>query len=561
MKKQGFLLGSAILMFSMLVTKILGLFYKIPLTNILGGEGMSYYSSAYSIFMPVFAISVSGLTTALAKTVSENLSFKRYKNALKIKRISMLFFSLTGLIFTLITLVIGYPVCVYLLHSRDAFLSVAAISPSIFFASVMSVQRGFFEGGRNMLPTCISEIIESVLKVMFGIGGAYLALFMAQNEFAKHGTVFHNLVRSADDIIPTALPYISAFSLLGVALSTGVASIYLFIISKKRSYRISKEQLNLDKVTDKRRNIISFLIALAVPIALSSVITTVTSVVDTLTIQPILKGLIDKFGSKLSFVKSPGGVDLKDIPAFMYGSFTGLALTVFSLVPSLTSMLGKSALPNIAHHYARGDREAINRNSQNTIFVTLIISIPAGLGITFFSKEILTTLFYGRTAEIDACWQSLSILGIATVFISLTVTSFSLLQSIGKEKVPIFILLGALVIKLILNIVLIRIPTLGVSGAAISTTVFYIITALVSTVYYFKTVNCKIDIFTNIIKPLYASANCIMAAIISNDWLKNYFSYITSFLASVIISVIIYILSLSILFKINKKNLKCRFLS
>ncbi len=561
MKKQGFLLGSAILMFSMLVTKILGLFYKIPLTNILGGEGMSYYSSAYSIFMPVFAISVSGLTTALAKTVSENLSFKRYKNALKIKRISMLFFSLTGLIFTLLTLVIGYPVCVFILHSRDAFLSVAAISPSIFFASVMSVQRGFFEGGRNMLPTCISEIIESVLKVSFGIGGAYLALFMAQNEFEKYGTVFDKAVRSADEIIPTALPYISAFSLLGVALSTGVATVYLFIISRKRSYRISKEQINLDKVTDKRRNIISFLVALAVPVALSSVITTVTSVVDTLTIQPILKGLIDKFGSELSFVKSLSDVDINDIPAFLYGSFTGLALTVFSLVPSLASMLGKSALPNIAHHYARGDREAINRNSQSTVFVTLIISLPAGLGITFFSREILTTLFYGRTAEIDACWQSLSILGIATVFISLTVTSFSLLQSIGKEKVPIYILLGAVVIKLILNIALIRIPFLGVCGAAISTTVFYVVTAVVSTVYYFKTVGCKIDLFDNLIKPLYASANCIMAAIISNNWLINYVSYITSFLISVIISVIIYILSLTILFKINKKNFMCRFLS
>lgn len=561
MKKQGFLLGSAILMFSMLVTKILGLVYKIPLTNILGGEGMSYYSSAYSIFMPVFAISVSGLTTALSKIVSENLSFKRYKNALKIKRVSLFFFSITGLVFTLLTLLIGYPVCVYLLESKDTFLSVAAISPSIFFASVMSVERGFFEGGRNMFPTCVSEIIESILKVTFGIGGAYLALFLANNEYEKYGTVFGNAITSSEQLIPTALPYISAFSLFGVALSTGVATVYLFAISKRRSYRISRDQLDIDKVTDKRRNIIGFLVSLAIPIALCSVITTITSVVDTITIQPILNSLIDKFGRSLTFVKEISSVDVDDIPAFMYGSYTGLALTVFSLVPSLTSMLGKSALPNISHHYARGNKEAIVRNSKNTVFVTLVISMPAGLGISFFSKEILTTLFNGRIAEIEASSQSLSILGIATVFISLTVTSFSLLQSIGKQKLPIYILLISLPVKLILNIILIRVPSLGISGAAISTTVFYIVTAVASSVCYFKAIGSRLDIFSDIIKPLYASANCIMAALIINDILTDYLNYITSFLLTVIISVIVYILSLSILFKFNKKTLKYRFLS
>lgn len=561
MKKQGFLLGSAILMTSMLITKILGLIYKIPLTNILGGEGMSYYSSAYSIFMPVFAISVTGITTALSKIISENLSFKRYANAVKIKRCAMLFFMLSGILFTVISLFIGYLICVYVLHSKSAFLSVAAISPSIFFSSIMSVQRGFFEGGRNMLPTCISEVIESILKVIFGIGGAYYALFLANSQFESASTVFGIACSSQEEALKVALPYISAASLLGVTISTAIATLYLFFISKRKAYKIEKGLLYIDPITDKRRRIISFLIALAIPMALSCLITTIVSIVDMLTIQPIIKHTIEVNPESINCLKGCEDITSENIPAFLYGSFTGLALTVFSLVPSLASMLGKSALPNISHHFAKSDLKSVCRQSQNALFITNLISIPSGLGIAFFPKEILNTLFSGRTAEVEASYESLSILGIGVLFISLTVTSFSLLQSIGKEKVPIYVLLFAVIIKTVLNFVLIAIPPVSINGAAISTVVFYIITAIASTIYYFKTIKCKIGFFENFIKPFYASANCIMGAVITNNCLKNYVGTTLAFLACITISVIIYIFSVAILFKMTKKSFKLRFLS
>lgn len=561
MKKQGFLLGSAILMTSMLITKILGLIYKIPLTNILGGEGMSYYSSAYSIFMPVFAISVTGITTALSKIISENLSFKRYANAVKIKRCAMLFFMLSGILFTVVSLIIGYLICVYVLHSKSAFLSVAAISPSIFFSSIMSVQRGFFEGGRNMLPTCISEVIESILKVIFGIGGAYYALFLANSQFESASTVFGIACSNQEEALKVALPYISAASLLGVTISTAIATLYLFFISKRKAYKIEKGLLYIDPITDKRRKIISFLIALAIPMALSCLITTIVSIVDMLTIQPIIKHTIEVNPESINCLKGCEDIASENIPAFLYGSFTGLALTVFSLVPSLASMLGKSALPNISHHFAKSDLKSVCRQSQNALFITNLISIPSGLGIAFFPKEILNTLFSGRTAEVEASYESLSILGIGVLFISLTVTSFSLLQSIGKEKVPIYVLLFAVIIKTVLNFVLIAIPPVSINGAAISTVVFYMITAIASTVYYFKTIKCKIGFFENFIKPFYASANCIMGAVITNNCLKNYVGTTLAFLACITISVIIYIFSVAILFKMTKKSFKLRFLS
>lgn len=553
------MVGSVILMASMIITKVLGLIYKIPLTNILGGEGMSYYSSAYSIFMPVFAIAVSGLTTALSRIVSENLSFKRYKNALKIRRVSLLFFSFTGLVFTVLTLAVGYPICVFVLGSKDAFLSLAALAPGIFFGSIMSVQRGFFEGGRNMMPTFVSEVIESILKVSLGIGGAYLALFLAEREYAVSSTVFGQVCADRSEFLGLCVPYISAFSLLGVTLSTAIATIYLFIISKRKSYRFSQDQINRDKVTDRKRTIIIFLVSLAVPMALSCVITTIASIVDMLTISPILSNVIERHGAA-TFLSGIKTSNIADVPAFMYGSFTGLALTVFGLVPSLTAMLGKSALPNISHLYAKGDIDSVRRQSNGTLLVTNIIAIPAGLAIVVFSKEILTVLFKNRTAEIEASTLPLSVLGVGVWFISLTVTTFSLLQSIGKERTPIYILLAAMPIKIILNIVLLNIPALGVTGAAIATVIFYIATALASVIVYMRNIKCKFQIINTVLKPLYAGINCIMAAVIANNLLSKCLNSIVAFLISCGISVIIYILSASLLFKINKKTLKSRFL-
>ena len=499
--------------------------------------------------MPVFAISVTGMTTALSKIISVNLSFKRYANAVKIKRCAMLFFTLSGILFTAVSLFIGYIICTFVLHSKSAFLSVAAISPSIFFSSIISVQRGFFEGGRNMLPTCISEIIESILKVIFGIGGAYYALFLANSEFQSTSTVFGIVCNSQDEALKAALPYISAASLLGVTISTAISTLYLIFISKRKAYKLEKGLLTKDPITDKRRKIISFLI------------TTIVSIVDMLTIQPIIKHTIEENPNSIIYLKGCEEISAQNIPAFLYGSFTGLALTVFSLVPSLASMLGKSALPNISHHFAKNDLKNVCRQSQNAVFITNLIAIPSGLGIAFFPKEILTTLFSGRTAEIEASYEALSVLGIGVLFISLTVTSFSLLPSIGKEKVPIYILMSAVIVKTVLNFVLIAVPSLSITGAAISTVVFYIITAAASTAYYFKSIKCKICFFENFIKPLYASANCIMGAIITNNFLKGYVGATTAFLACITISVIIYIFSVAILFKMTKKNFKLMFLS
>ena len=106
MKEQGLYKGSAILMASMIITKIIGAVFKIPLTNILGGTGMGYFNSAYGLFLPIYTAVSSGLPTALVRLVAENAAKGRYRDVRKLRRISASVFALLGVLATAVMLLL-----------------------------------------------------------------------------------------------------------------------------------------------------------------------------------------------------------------------------------------------------------------------------------------------------------------------------------------------------------------------------------------------------------------------------------------------------------------------
>ena len=151
-----------------IITKILGLMYKIPLTHMLGGTGMGYFSSAYAVFTPIFAIVVSGIPSTIARMVAENYAFERYRNVRKIKRTAMIIFSTAGLSASLLVLALSKLLSEGVIHEPSAVWSLIGVAPSVFLGTIMSVERGYYEGLRNMIPTAVSEIVETIFKLIFG---------------------------------------------------------------------------------------------------------------------------------------------------------------------------------------------------------------------------------------------------------------------------------------------------------------------------------------------------------------------------------------------------------
>lgn len=559
MKKQGFLLGSFILGITMLITKALGMIYKIPLTNILGGTGMGYYSSAYTIFMPLYAIAASGIPSAMSMIVAENYAFERYKNIRRIKHVSMIGFTFISLIASLLMILLSYPISKYISGDSKAYLCIIAIAPSILVGSIMSVYRGYYEGLRNMLPTAVSEIIESILRVIFGLGGAYLAIYIAQKGYAENGTVFGQSINNKEEIINTATPYISAFSLLGVTLSTLVAAIYCSLRSRILGDGITKEMIASDIVTDRMRTIFKSTLSLSFPIAISSVITTVISMIDLATIPPLIKRLLERNSDTNLFQIIGTQIDYNDIPNFVYGSFVGLALTIFGLVPSLTGIFGKSSFANVAACYSKKDMPSLKKNINAALFSTNLIAIPCSLGLMILSEPVLSLFFRSRPLEVAISVKPLAHLCVGIIFISITVTMFSLLQAVGNVKAPLKILLGGLVIKLILNILLISIAQLNISGAAISTSISYMFIGICAVRSFIRYTGIKIDFATTLFKPLFAGILSSIVILFSYIIMHESHNKVISLFISIIIGSIMYILFMGLLSVFNKNTIKSLF--
>ncbi len=459
-KQQGFLKGSAILLGMVVITKAVGLAYKIPLTHLLGGSGMAYYSGAYAVFAPLMAAAVSGISASVARQTAEADAFGRYAQLRKVRRTAMLVYPALGLAAALVLTALSQPLAKAFLPSADARWTLCALAPSLWLCAVLSVQRGYYEGLRNMLPTARSEIVETVLRAVLGLAGAYAVLRYADADFAATHGCFGQFCRTAEDAAALALPFSAAAAILAGSLSTGIAVLTLGISFRLRGDGITEQMLASDPVTDPARDIVSRLFSHSLPIAGAAVITTLGGFIDLLTVP---RGLRAAIAAGMSV---PAGISEAALPDFIYGSYTGLALTVCGLVPTLTAMFGKSALPALTESSVRRSGGSLSRSVSGLILVSMFIALPCGAVLSALSRETLEFLFSGRSGEIGCTSAAMAVLGVGGCFMAVSLPCLSALQTLGCHLLPIVIMAAGSVIKLVLDLLLIPIPSLGIVGAA-----------------------------------------------------------------------------------------------
>ncbi len=475
LKKQNFIKGSIILMISAAAAKLFGAVFKIPLTNMLGGIGMSYFSCAYSIFMPVYALTVTGVSSAVARLTAQSAALGMYANAERVRRKAMLLFSCAGGLGSLLILLLSKPFSLYFIGSTEAAAAVAMIVPAVFFGCITAVERGYYEGMSNMYPTAFSQAAEGIVKA---VAGLMLCSFVT----SRPGTVA-KLFHGVADIRSAA----AAAGILGVTLSTLGAALFfavmrLFVRPPKggEAHLMSSGSIYRE------------LLATALPVGAGALVTNLTALVDMWT----LIGCVSRFGCG---IKAPAGVSAAELPQFVYGSFAGIALTVFSLVPSVTNMLGKGALTCIAAARESGDRSALESGTAQALLTSAVISLPSAAGVFVLAPEILDFLYPRQPDEAALCVMPLRYLMAGMVCLCVSYPLFSMLQAAGKPAAPLKIMLAGTGLKLLGNIALI--PFMGLDGAALSTTLCYVVILVLSLRVYFKEMEIKIHIirFVNVI--------------------------------------------------------------
>lgn len=550
MKKQSFLLGSAILILSAVAAKLAGALFRIPLANMLGGTGMGYFSCAYGIFMTVYAVSATGLPAAAAKVTAENYALERYANLRRVKSSALLFFTAAGCVFTLLTILLAYPFCVFAGGGAATVPSVLAIAPSILFGCITSVYRGYYEGLRNMFPTAISQIIEGLVKLCAGLAMCLYVLNNPQN-FEKYFVYF-------TDAENPLLPVAAAAAVFGVTVSTAAGTLFLALRDIIGGDGISREKISRTSgknLIDSRGNIVSALLKTAVPIAIGALVTNLTSLIDLVTIMRSLGSAAAR--APKFFAELTGGASPSETPNFLFGSFTGLSVTVFNLVPSLTNMFGKGILPAISGAFAAKDREQARLCTEKALFATALVSLPSAAGICVLSREILSALFPSKPVETELCAFSLSVLGIAVAFLCMSSTIFAVLQAAGRPDLPVKLMLLGVAVKLAGNLLLVRIPELNIAGAAISTLLCYAVIFLPAAVILTRLTKAdKAYLKGMLLKIAYCSAMCGGGALLAKNLLAERLENIVLLIISIFSGVIFYIISTILLGIITKSTLK-----
>ncbi|MCD7960142.1 MAG: polysaccharide biosynthesis C-terminal domain-containing protein [Ruminococcus sp.] len=489
-KSKSFWKDSAILPISAVITKVFGAFFKIPLTNILGGTGMGYFSSAYGLLLPIYALSVTGLSASISQAVARSAAMGNFAEVKRIHRIGEISCGILGAILSVIIFVLAKPFSVQIAAQPYAVFSVLAIAPAALFGCLTAVERGYWEGLQNMTPTAVSQAIEALVKLGLGL---YFCQWTLQ-----HADILCQYVMA--DVPLTALA--AAGAVLGVTVSTLAGWLYFGVRSVFIRQKMPKSDPKMTVASVKV--IFRRLLYVMIPVALGSLVTNLTSLLDLVTMMRCLgkaqllypDKLIERFGA---LAKST------DFPAFVYGSFTGMAVTVFNLVPSVTNMLGKSALPSAAALWTKSDKNGIAVQSQKVVATVAGMAFPAAGWLGVLAVPVMEVLYRGRPEEAFLATQSLQSLLPGMVCLCLVFPLCSILQGIGKAIVPVECMLIGVAVKLAGNLILIPQPAFCVSGAGIATSGYYLIILLLINGNLKKAVGQPLKLFRKIWQPALAA--------------------------------------------------------
>lgn len=558
LKQQSFLQGAMILTAATLLVKLIGALFKIPLTNILGGVGMSYFVTAYELFNPIYALTVTGMGVAVSRLVSEYTAKNQPLAARRVLRVSVGLFTLVGLGGALIIACFA-GMFVRAVNNPLGLYSVYAIAPAMLFSCISSAFRGYYQGKSNMVPTAASQVVEAVVKLLCGISLSYGVVVYTSREYSTYGTIFGTPSPSAEQAVFDMLPFAAAAAILGVTLSTLAGCLYIILrhLFTRRGEPAPKGTASEE--VPSTRLLLGRVWGIAVPVSLSAVVVNLTTLIDLASVMNRLETAIDAgLDTILEMYHGliPQSMDLRMLPEYLFGSYSGLAVSIFNLVPALTTAFAISALPFITASWAVGNRKATRKNIESVLRVTLLLAFPAGLGIFALSGPILNLLFSGRAMEAVIIAPVLRVMGISAILVSVTTTVNSMLQAVGLVKLPVKLMIAGGVIKLITNYCLVAVPSINIQGVPYGTLFCYLFIVGASLFALCRKTGVTLHLSAVVLRPLGAGAICATAAYLSYGILSRLSDSRLITLAAIAIGGLAYLAALLALGCIQREDLQ-----
>ena len=515
-KRESMVKGILSLLLSQVFIKVTGLIYKLYLTNKpgFGDSGNAIYSSGFQIYALLLTFSSTGVPNAISKLVSERMAVGDNKGAYKIFRIAFVSFAMIGITGSVLLFLGAKNIATNWIQIPEAEYSLIALSPSIFFVSITAVIRGYFNGRQNFSATAKSQSMEQVLKTVFTIFLVELVVKLGKNNTT--------IMAGAANLATT------------VATITSFGYIYAYYKSKKRE--IGQEIISSVNYKPTRiRKTIKQILTVAMPMSISSLISSFGKNIDSFTIVRFLKQITTEEEAKIQ-----------------YGILSGKIDSLCSLPFSLNVAFVTALVPSISKSMARGNKKEVNQKAKIFMRISILIALPITAIMFLFSEPILSLLFpKAKNGAIYLKYSSISI-----IFMILAQTINGILQGIGKINVPAIAFGIGMIFKFLCHIFFIPNPKIGIFGAIIGNVICNAIAFMIGIIILYKELKGKIGWKKNVLKPMIATCMMSFIAVFVYKNLKCINLTNVAIIVALLVSSFIYMASIFLLRIFSKEEIK-----
>ena len=473
-KSNNFIVQGGILAITGIISRIIGLMYRVPLQKTIGDAGMGYYSAAFQIYSIMLIISSYSLPVAVSKLVSARIAKGQYKNARKIYHGALLFATITGGATCLIVSFGCDTLASSVMNMPKSAIALRMLGPTLLIVAIMGVMRGYFQGSGTMMPTAISQLIEQIVNAVVSV--------VAAVYLVEYGSKVAAVLLDEE--------YTPAWGAAGGTLGTGAGAlaglIILFIMmishSKRMSHNCRRDTASREESFGK---VFSFLVITILPVILSTTIYNISDTID----QSLFNYVMDLKGRSA-------------IKAEYWGMYSTKYRVLTNVPIALANSLCSSMMPSLTTSIERGERKQAKHKVSVATRFCMIISIPCAVGLAVLGEPIIRMLFSGEyklPAMLLRCGS------VSVVFYSLSTLSNGVLQGIDKMRVPVKNAAIALVLHLGILYVTINVFDWQLYGVVLSCVMFAFIMCVLNWLSIKKYLHYKQEIKRTFIIPLIAS--------------------------------------------------------
>ena len=520
-----FLLQGSILAVASIISRVIGLVYRIPMQRIIGDVGMSYYGISFEIYSILLLVSSYSLPLAVSKLVSARMAKGQRKNAYRFLRGAFLFALLSGAAAALVVWFFAGPITRFL-QTPLSYFSLKLLAPCLLVVALMGVMRGFFQGLGTMVPSAVSQIIEQIVNAVVSIAAAYL-LF-------QYGSKLGRVLGDPDK-------YGSAYGAAGGTLGTLSGAIvgFVFIVVIFLLYRIVlKRQMKRDRSAklEGYGTIIRLLILTIVPVLLSTTIYNISAIIDV--------GIFKKVSVAMGYAQ----LDLDSV----WGKYSGKYRLLINVPISIASALAASSVPALSASHAKEDHKRMQTQINAGTRLSMLIAIPCAVGLGVLASPIMELLF-NDTTEIAARMMQFGC--ISVVFYSLSTLSNGILQGINRMRVPVFNAIVSLGVHIALLYLLLYVFDLGIYAVIISTASYALLMCVLNQIAIRRYAGCRINPVSVFIKPLIASAVMGGAVFGIYKLVRIIFGNMVSSIVAILAGIFIYFIVLLLIRGVSETDL------